>query len=162
MSISEKANIFASNYCDVKYRYEVGPVSELAPNWFVEGINCQLLIHLVYKEFFEVTLPQYLRSSEMYADNSWFIDKPLNNIEEGDILFMGPRFLSPRRDPNDEDAKKLHIAMVTSVGPDDEIEIIHARARFGIIVDPLETAQSLRRGSRKPYEKIFAVKRLKI
>ncbi|MDH5532932.1 MAG: hypothetical protein OEX81_00705 [Candidatus Pacebacteria bacterium] len=162
MNLRSKAEVFATDYSGVKYQYEIGPVSEAAPNWFVEGLNCQLLIHLAYKEFFEVTLPQFLRSSEMFADSEWFSEKGLNEIEEGDIIFMGPSFLSPKRDPNDEDAKKLHIAMVTSVGLRNEIEIIHARHNKGIIIESLEYVQKVKWPHKKPYEKVFGIKGIRL
>lgn len=160
MNLRNKAEIFASLYSAVEYQYEVGPVSELAPNWFVEGLNCQLLIHLAYQEFFEVTLPQELRSSEMFADQNWFVDRTLSQIREGDVIFMGPRTLFPKKDSEDSDAKKLHLALVTDSSIQQGIEIIHARPKQGIVIETVEKAMRLTRGGQRPYEKIFGIKGL--
>jgi hypothetical protein len=161
MNLRNKAEVFASDYSGVKYQYENGPVSEAAPNWFVEGLNCQLLIHLIYKEFFEVTLPQILRSSEMFADEDWFIERPPQTVREGDLVFMGPGLLRPQRDPSNSDAKKLHLAMVTEVSHRG-IEVIHARPNQGIIIEPIAEVMMLNRGQKKPYERVFGVKGLRI
>lgn len=166
MNLRNKVEIFANDYNGVKYQYENGPVSKAAPNWFVEGLNCQLLIHLAYQQFFEITLPQVLRSSEMYADQEWFVEKDLslitsiNGIREGDLVFMGPKSLNPQRSSNDEDAKLLHLAMVANISSEG-IELIHARPYQGIIIEPMEKVMNLRRGSKRPYEKVFAVRGLR-
>jgi len=162
MSIRNRAEAFARVFSGVPYKYENGPTAESANNWFVEGLNCQLFIHLACRDFFEVTLPQDLRSSEMFADSEWFLDKSVSDLEEGDIMFFGPKNLLPRRDPNDEDAKKLHVAMVISVSQENGVEVIHARYKQGIVIEPLETVQKIRWITQRPYEKVFAVKALKV
>ena len=158
MSLKEKAIAFARANVTVPYKYENGPLAEV--DWFVEGLNCQLLIHLAYQEFYEVILPRELRSSELYADTDWLVEKSLETVSEGDLVFFGPSNLNPIKDPNNADAKKLHLAMVSNVNG--SVDLIHARPSSGIVIDTLEQVMSYRRGKKraKPYEKVFAVKGL--
>jgi len=167
MNLRNKAEMFASIYSAVEYQYENGPVSESSINWFVEGLNCQLLIHVAYQEFFSVTLPKHLRSSEMFADQDWFVDRKITGngdfigAQEGDLVFMGPGELSPNKDPQDDDAKLLHLAMIAEINHQ-SIDLIHARPYQGIIIEPMEKIMKLKRGNKRPYEKVFGVKGLKI
>lgn len=158
MSLKEKAIAFARVNVDVPYKYENGPMAEV--DWFVEGLNCQLLIHLVYQEFFDVVLPRELRSSELFVDNDWLVEKSLETVGEGDLVFFGSSNLNPAKDPNNDDAKKLHLAMVSNVNG--SVDLIHARPGAGIVIETMEKVLSYRRGKKrvKPYEKVFAVKGL--
>jgi hypothetical protein len=159
MYLSRKAEAFARAYHSVPYNYENGPVAESAINWFVEGLNCQLLIHVAFSEFFKVHLPNELRSSELFADTEWLENIQADEIKEGDLFFMGPTCLQPQRNVWDEDAKKLHLALVTTV--DTGIELLHARPKEGIIIESLEKIRRIERSGKRPYEQVFAVKRLK-
>lgn len=158
MIIKEKAIAFANAYANVPYKFENGPVAEV--DWFTEGLNCQLFIHLAHREFFTITLPRDLRSSELFADQDFFIENSLQTASEGDLVFMGPKMLKPISDHDNEDAKKLHLAMIANVNG--SIDIIHARPKVGVVVEPIADVMEIQRGKRRkrPYEKIFAVKGL--
>lgn len=158
MSLLNRAEKFAWDFDAVPYRYENGPVSDRAQDWFVEGLNCQLLIHLLYQDFFKVTLPPELRSSEIFADQDWFDEIDFIQTQEGDLLLLGPEKLNPKKDSDNADAKKLHLAVVVGVGP----SIIHARPKVGIAVEPLAEVIKLERYGQKPYQRIYAAKRLKL
>lgn len=53
------------------------------------GLNCVALIHLIYKEIFNICLPPDLRAVELYFPNDYFDSLDLSQAKVvGDIVFM--------------------------------------------------------------------------
>ncbi|MBI4033109.1 MAG: hypothetical protein HY377_01130 [Candidatus Blackburnbacteria bacterium] len=79
-----------------KYNFQNGPdVITSEEQALEQGVNCIGLMHLLLKALFDVKLPRNLRVLEIYNENPYFKTiASIDNLEMGDILFLGKRELS--------------------------------------------------------------------
>jgi len=84
---------------DIPYAYRNGPDSDIHPE---DGINCQLLVHVFYRQFLEVNLSPQEKSRETFEDGLFrpIMDEPYH---VGDIFYFGPAGLT--------DARRLHLGV---------------------------------------------------
>jgi hypothetical protein len=88
----------------VRYNYKRGPGYELKHGGILE-INCQGWVHSELQNRFDITLPHWLLSKELFEDNGIFVTtvKNIADIRPGAIFLFGPQDLP--------DMKKLHVAL---------------------------------------------------
>lgn len=129
------------------YRYENGPMADSRP---VDGVNCQLLVHLALELLHGINLPPAMRSKEIFEDQEFFAEIPLDTASLGDIFMFGKA--------DETDPRQFHLA----VKIDEDLRtqqplLIHAtNIEKTVTVWPL-----IQFFSHPRYEKLFAVKRLK-
>lgn len=132
------------------YNYYNGPSES-----DTEGINCEKLIHIAYRDRFGIVLPTMLRAAELYYDQNIFRSVAFNKepLREGDIFCFG----SPRMRSQEEfDATKLHVAYCIGEGELHEgLPILHATFVDGrVSIWPFGRFSTKRR-----YAELFRVKR---
>jgi hypothetical protein len=100
--------IHPEGYTQFSYNYRIGPhIPDFYTRIHTEGINCQGLLHLVYQDIFNITLPSSLRSKELFEDESLFLTISFDTQPKpGDAYLFGPEGLT--------DFKKLHIGILAS------------------------------------------------
>lgn len=125
---------------------------------FREGVNCQALVHAVYRDIFGFSIPTNIMSKEMYeGDSETPLFVPVDTA--GDSYLMGDIFIFGRR--NTTDMRKLHVAVNTgNKNEEGELMILHATKPIGendsgIYIWPfphfLETGR---------YEELYGIRRL--
>lgn len=133
---------------DVSYKKNNGPVT--SPEEAKTGVNCQWLVHTIYREGFGAQLPIGMWSQEMFEDETVV----LRTVKKGEPYVLGDIFLFGRKKSN---PKELHLAVHTGRTNDNgEPMLVHATFREnGVTVWSLG---AFARDSR--YEKLHGVKRL--
>lgn len=132
---------------NLPYRLENGPDAEVGS--LTEGVNCQLLTHLVLAVLFQVSLPPEMKSREIFEDQVRFSHIPVEKARLGDVFVFGR--------PNQRDLRWLHLA----VHVDQEVTIdppllVHASSVDGrVSLWSLDKFFQYRR-----YQRLYAVKRL--
>lgn len=100
-----------------------------------EGLNCQLLVHLVLEEL-GFSLPKWMRSSELFADEVFLqtllkrtvASEKLHLLQlpparEGDIWFFSNNGTST----DNYDSRYFHVAVVSRLEADGSPVLVHAR-----------------------------------
>lgn len=115
-----------------------------------EGVNCQLLIHLLYRERLGIELPIGMWSKEIYEDNMFFesINKTIS-LREADIFVF-------TSEDNKSDPTKYHLTYFTGIIEDEQPLLIHANFLGTSEIWPFERFIRLKR-----YRELVAIKRLK-
>lgn len=76
-------------FLGLPYDYGRGPDVVTDREQAKSGLNCVALIHLIYKDVFNVFLDPSLRAIELYYPNDDFTDLPLDSQKVvGDIVFL--------------------------------------------------------------------------
>ena len=135
------------NLIGLPYRYKNGPLTDSQP---AEGVNCQLLVHLVLELLHGIDLPLTMMSKEIFEDHKFFAEVPLDIALIGDVFVFGKT--------TETDPRQLHLAVKIDEDPRTRQPLlIHATGiEMAVAVWPLIQFFSYSR-----YEKLFAVKRLK-
>lgn len=100
---------FLALFEGIPYNIENGPYIRAAEDVF-DGINCQLMLHIVMEEL-GYALPKHMRSSELFEDESLL--RPVypnkgDGWRVGDILFSYSREV-------DFDPRDLHVSVCVAV-----------------------------------------------
>lgn len=54
------------------------------------GLNCITLVHILYVDLFEITLPEKFRSIELFQNTSYFDNiSDTGELKQGDLFFFG-------------------------------------------------------------------------
>jgi hypothetical protein len=141
-----------SQFIGLPYQYDNGPLATTGKQDIAHGLNCQLLVHLVYQNF-GINLPPHMLSKEIFEDESLFakVTDP-KTMRILDVVIFGPE--------NVKDTRRFHLAVCTGEidKTADNSFLIHANSIEGeVSVWPLEKFSS------KPqYRRIYAIKRCKL
>lgn len=144
------SNLELGKYLGLPYNFQHGPHVVSSEELIHQGVNCQSLVHLLYKDLFGIVLPEEMRSQEIFKDEKLFrvVDLAEEQPSLGDIFVFGKE-----RAPN----YKLHLALFTGeIDAQDELLLIHANMLEGVSVWPLSRFAQYRR-----YQLLKAVKRLR-
>jgi len=111
------------------------------------GVNCQLLVHLVYQEY-GISIPVGLWSEEIFYDDIFFrsINLEKDKPHVFDIFCLGPERFVPRR---------LHLGVYVELAYNGDLGIIHSSYPDGVKCEPLEEILK-----DPKHSKIHAIKRL--
>jgi len=114
-----------SRYIGTPYDYASSPIVGQESS----RVNCQKLIHLLYKDRFGISLPTGLWSKEIYDDNAFFRNIAFRErFVEGDILIFGPR--NPQS--TNPDPRQYHLTFFTGeVNQSQDPVLIHASSYHG-------------------------------
>lgn len=146
LSIPEAIQIpWAQEYVGIPYNLDNGPdrINGQIPQ---EGLNCQALIHVLYKMRLDILIPQWMLSKEIY-ENLWRFRRVAGDEEpqEGDIFLFGKL--------KELDFRKLHLAYHTGVGS----LLLHANS-----ADQRVSVWPLGKFSFYPrYRRLYAIKRVR-
>ena len=142
-------------FTGIPFNKEAGPTVLNGQEELTEGINCQGLVHKIYN-YFGHNLPPSFRSREIFEDEELFFSLSLDNLDpfslaKLDILIFG------RQDVID--FRKLHLSVYTGeLDKDQNPLIIHStRVEQQVVIWPLQKFFTFPK-----YEKLYAIKRLKI
>jgi len=130
-------------YLSLPYRFDHGPTNR--PAFLTDGVNCQLLAHLVVAHFGIYLHPSY-RSREIYQS-----ERSLNIVSgeavAGDIFLFGRRA--------EENPTRLHLAVMVDKTSDNHPVLIHST-----VVENKVALWSLAQfQSEKRYQTLFGIKR---
>lgn len=132
-------------YLGLPYRYDHGPINR--PKLLTEGINCQLLTHLVIAQLGICLHPDY-RSSEIYTNTKSLNVSP-DKATAGDIFLFGRKL--------GQDPTRLHLAVMVDKTFDNHPVLIHATVvEKSVVLWPLARFQSEIR-----YQILFGIKRFR-
>lgn len=134
---------WVQEYIGISYNLTNGPdrINGQIPQ---EGLNCQALIHVLYRTRLGIYIPQEMLSREIYED-LWRFRRVAGDEEsqEGDIFIFGR--------PVELDFRKLHLAYHTGVSN----LLLHANS-----VDRRVSVWPLGKFSFYPrYKRLYAIKR---
>lgn len=134
-----------SAFIGLPYRYNHSPTAR--PANVEDGVNCQLLVHIVFEILTGVRLPNTLLSKEIYLDSSQlFLDVQPDQTSIGDIFLFGRT--------KDQDPTHLHLAIATDINRECGPLLIHATR-----VEQRVTVWSLQQFlSHEKYRVLFGVK----
>jgi hypothetical protein len=164
LSYREEAELL---FGDLAYCFAHGPLLESMDVALEMGLNCQLLVHLVWDELFPAFshLSKEWRSSELFAEKRALHWISLHQAQPGDVCFFGRAGWNPRPDAQDPVAQRLHLGVVIESDPDPWV--IHAslytqsRAQGcsnqpgGVVVERLSHIQRV-----PQYQQLFGLKRV--
>lgn len=114
-----------AQYIGIPYSFRRGPLQiaqESRDGIFKQGINCQSLIHELYRARLGINLPSNLLSKEIYEGTDLFeeISTSDKNLKEGDIFIFG-------KDMPDADPQDFHLGYyVGETNENNSPLIIHA------------------------------------
>jgi hypothetical protein len=129
-------------YLGLPYKFDHGPTNR--PVLLTDGVNCQLLAHLVVAEFGICLQPSY-RSSEIYQSTS--LNVMPNEAIAGDIFLFGRK--------SEKNPTRLHLAVMVDKTSDNHPILIHATVlEKKVVLWPLAQFKPEKR-----YQVLFGIKR---